>query len=207
MIHHCKSSSGRNTSKGEKPKDILCLNSSSLFCIVVIFFFFLFFPSSFSPPLSSTQFPSDLLMVFNHQPDSETHLSNLVWSMLSLSGPVDLIPCAVREAFFFSCSLVLVLFVTLSKQPWALFSPLPGHLLEASGNQVQAPTSRAFMLKFAATLPPTLAFVILPRCTSLCTRYEKDLNSTIRLLKLWWDWVTLSPLNIDMYQPFPIFLC
>lgn len=112
-----------------------------------------------------------------------------------------------QGSFLFFCFLVLVLFVTLSKQPWALFSPLPGHLLEASGNQVQAPTSRAFMLKFAATLPPTLAFVILPRCTSLCTRYERGLNSTISLLKLWWARVTLSPLNIDMYQSAPIFLC
>lgn len=158
------------------------------------------------PPLFWTPFQRVLPLILNHQPDSG--LTSQIWcSVLCLSGPVDLVPCTVREVSFFFCFLVLVLFVTLSKQPWALFSPLPGHLLEASGNQVQAPTSRAFMLKFAATLPPTLAFVILPRCTSLCTRYERGLNSTISLLKLWWARVTLSPLNIDMYQSAPIFLC
>lgn len=79
----------------------------------------------------------------------------------------------------------LVLSVTLPKQLGALFSLLPGHLLEASGNQVQAPTSRAFMLKFAATLPPTLAFVMLPERTSLYIGEQTGTeNSTSDALKL-----------------------
>lgn len=78
----------------------------------------------------------------------------------------------------------LVLSITLSKRLGALFSLLPGHLLEASGNQVQAPTSRAFMLKFAATLPPTLAFVTLPDRTSLYIAEQTGTkNSTINVLK------------------------
>lgn len=92
-----------------------------------------------------------------------------------------------------------MLSVTLSKQLGALFSLLPGHLLEASGNQVQAPTSRAFMLKFAVTLPPTLAFVMLPERTSLYIGEQAGTEFHQRCTENVMAGVTLSP--SDRFKP------
>lgn len=105
--------------------------------------------------------------------------------MLSYLHSVVCLPTFAARDGLLLISEELVLSITLPKLLGALFSLLPGHLLEASGNQVQAPTSRAFMLKFAATLPPTLAFVTLPERTSLCIAKQTGTkNSTIDVLKL-----------------------